>query len=388
MNLWTVFAMELRMRWRDRASVVLAFVAPVVLAAVTSLAFANFDKLDPVKLALVDHDRGALSAQFIKELQTDPRLRQLLRLRVVDSTSHAETLVRQGRSEAVLVIPEGFSTAVVNAQRPPSLLVLSTDQKPIAGSVAQAVAQEFDTRASAVTLAAKTTQQLVEGQPHGGVRKSVPVGTGAVPFPRQASTKPLKTASYFAPSMTIVFLFFAVSFGARNIWVERRQKTLMRSSLSGASVRTVVAGKLAAAYVFGVLASLSAWATTSLVFKTTWGPPGAVLMLIAAMSAAAVGVSLVVATVVRREEQLDTVTAVVSFVLVLLGGNFIPPSSLPATIRHVSLATPNGWAMRGFLDSVTTAHAGAAVGAALVTLAYAVVLFVVGGVRVKGLLQR
>ena len=37
-----------------------------------------------------------------------------------------------------------------------------------------------------------------------------------------------------------------------------------------------------------------------------------------------------------------------TFALALLGGNFTPPGDMTDQMRQLSLATPNGWALRGF----------------------------------------
>jgi ABC-2 type transport system permease protein len=61
------------------------------------------------------------------------------------------------------------------------------------------------------------------------------------------------------------------------------------------------------------------------------------------------GVATFVCSLARTERQADSVTAATAFVLALLGGNFVGPN-LPPVLRTLSLATPNGWALRAFVD--------------------------------------
>jgi ABC-2 type transport system permease protein len=64
------------------------------------------------------------------------------------------------------------------------------------------------------------------------------------------------------------------------------------------------------------------------------------------------------------------------FGLAILGGNFVFLSSAPKLVRTLALATPNGWALRAFMDMSTGAGAGSAVQPVLAIL---LVTLVAGG---------
>jgi len=66
--------------------------------------------------------------------------------------------------------------------------------------------------------------------------------------------------------------------------------------------------------------------------------------------AAAMGVTAVVQTLARTQEQAANYGSMVGLSFALLGGNFFPLFALPDVIQKISLATPNGWALRGFTD--------------------------------------
>ncbi|MGZ4697124.1 MAG: hypothetical protein ACXVGT_06585 [Oryzihumus sp.] len=59
-----------------------------------------------------------------------------------------------------------------------------------------------------------------------------------------------------------------------------------------------------------------------------------------------------------------------TFGLVLLGGNFIFISAAPPTLRTLSLFTPNGWALRAFTDLAGGAGWTAALPPLLAILAF------------------
>jgi ABC-2 type transport system permease protein len=151
--------------------------------------------------------------------------------------------------------------------------------------------------------------------------------------------------------MAIFFLFFTVSFGARGILVERRQGTLRRLLASAAPPGAVLAGKALAAFVLGVTSVLVVWLATALVFGADWGDPLAVVALTVTSVFAAIGVTALVVTLARTDEQAEGYGSLVVFTLAL-GGNFVYLAQLPDLLQRLSLLTPNGWALRGFVDLV------------------------------------
>jgi ABC-2 type transport system permease protein len=152
-----------------------------------------------------------------------------------------------------------------------------------------------------------------------------------------------------------VFLLFSVTPVAKSLWADRQSNVLQRILSMGVSRWTTVVGKALVGQVIGMLSITAVWVTTQVVFDAHWGSPAAVLLLMAVTSSVAVALSFAIASVVRTEEQHDGLTALVTFLLVLAGGNFVTPTSMPSALRSLTLFTPNGWEMRGFLDLATSA---------------------------------
>ncbi|HSR28175.1 MAG TPA: ABC transporter permease, partial [Actinomycetes bacterium] len=180
------------------------------------------------------------------------------------------------------------------------------------------------------------------------------------------------------PSMAIFFLFFTVSFGARSVLAERRQGTMKRLLASAASPSGVLAGKALAAFVLGTSSVLVMWLATTLVFGADWGDPVAVVALTISSVLSAIGITALVVTLAKSEEQAEGFSSLVVFTLALLGGNFVYLAQLPETLQRVSLLTPNGWALRGFVDLVAD-------GGGLATVAVPVAVTLAVGLATGGL---
>ncbi len=74
------------------------------------------------------------------------------------------------------------------------------------------------------------------------------------------------------------------------------------------------------------------------------------LALIVALSLTLVGLTALVITVARTERQADGFASMLTFGLVLLGGNFVFIGGAPPLVRTLALLTHNGWALRAFTD--------------------------------------
>jgi ABC-2 type transport system permease protein len=353
---------DLRQRLRDRSALVIAFVAPFVLASIIGLAFGG-DSAFRATYAVVDADRGPVAAGFTDGVLGSPGLRDLVTVRRVDD-GEARALVDRGEADAAFLLPSGLSASVQRGG-PATITVLESGEDPIAGQVGRSLAEGYAAELAATQLAVRTAldaSAAAPGDPAGaapGAAEARRLGERAAAsrppvqlVEGQVGGRTIEAANYFGPSMAIFFLFFTVSFGARSILAERRQGTLQRLLASAASTGGVLAGKALAAFVLGTASVLVMWLATTLVFGADWGDPVAVVALTVSSVLSAIGITALVVTLARTDEQAEGYSSLVVFTLALLGGNFVYLAQLPELLQRVSLLTPNGWALRGFVDLV------------------------------------
>jgi ABC-2 type transport system permease protein len=345
---------DLRQRLRDRSGLVIAFVAPFLLASIIGLAFGGDDGFRAT-YAVADDDRGPLAAGFVDGVLADPGLAEVVTLRRV-GRDQARLLVDRGEADAAFLLPAGFSAAVRRGE-PATITVLEAGENPVAGQVARSLADAYAARLDAIRLSVRTAVEASGRPPAEAETSRLGERAAALRLPVQLTegrvgVREIEPANYFGPSMAIFFLFFTVSFGARSILTERQQGTLGRLLASAASPGAVIAGKALAAFLLGTSSVLVMWLATSLVFGADWGDPLAVVVLTVTSVLAAIGITAMVITLARTDEQADGFSALVVFTLALLGGNFVYLAQLPELLQRVSLLTPNGWALRGYVDLV------------------------------------
>jgi ABC-2 type transport system permease protein len=373
---------DLRQRLRDRSAIVLGFIAPLVVAGLISAAFGSAGSFH-ADVAVVNLDGGPVATGFTSFLKS-PDLADLLTVASVTSEADARAKVSSGELSAAFVIPQGFSTAVNSGSGRPITVLASVDSS-IAAQVSRSLAQSF-------TAQIEATQLSVQAAVHAGAPSSSAATLSAqaaaqrpleLTVAQPAGTRALTGTSYYSPAMGIFFMFFAIGFGARGFYLERAGGTLERLAAAPIGPGTILAGKSLATFVYSVASLGTVAVVTSLFFKADWGPPLVVLSLIVALALTVVGLTALVITASRTERQAEGFASILTFGLVLLGGNFIFLGGAPELVRNLALLTPNGWALRAFTDL-----AGGGDWTAAVTPLMAILAFAIGSGAVAFALRR
>lgn len=347
---------DLRRRLRDRSMIVFAVVAPLVLAGIVSLAFGGPEDFG-VDLAVVDEDGSEASAAVVGRLEA---LRDTapIHVDVVGSVADARDRVDDDDVGAAVVLGAGFGTGEGTVG------VITAPKRPTAAAVADGIAATIASRVDASRLAATTAIQA-GADPAEAIEAAASIAP-AIELDDVAVGGDYSIAAYMAPAMAILFLFFAVGLAAQSLLVEEREGTLARVRAAPVRGAAVVAGKALAVVVVALTSFVVVWVASTLLMGASWGDPLGVVLVVVATVIAVAGVSAVLAGWARTEAQADGLTTAVALVFALLGGTFVPIAEMPDALRAVSLATPNGWALRA-LDELSAGEG--AVGDVLVHVA-------------------
>ncbi len=361
---FVIAARILRQRLRDRSALIFAVLTPLGLAVAFSLLVAPAQTSYHTSYAVYDGDRGAYSRVLLDDVFGHLVAGGVADLEPVASEAEARAAVGAARVGAGIVVPAGFSQAIA-AGTPTSVTILGRDA-PAALQIARSTVQRFASSVGATQLTIATTLATMPGAaPAAG-----PVGPGAsldpatlgqiaasllAPGPisvvdESADRRQATTQSFYSASMAIMFLFFATQYGALSLLAERRAGTLAR--LLAAPIRpasVVLAGALAGMALGLITMSVMVVATTVLV-GAHWGPPLLVALLMVAAVLAAVGVSTLVSTFARTEEQAGGWNVIVAMTLAVMGGTFISVAQGPELLARLSLVTPHAWFLRAIDD--------------------------------------
>lgn len=343
---------DLRQRLRDRSALMLALVLPLALAFIYGSLFGPSAAPVTFRYAVVDLDRGVVSRAFVTDVLRAIEGRGFVKVTEVDAAAEADRQVEARTVDAAFILAAGF-TAAVQRQAPAQIEVIGSVDAPTAADVARSIARSFaaDINGIRLALAAGLSgtdhDRLTDDQLAAVAQRAAATARPVLLDDISARAKILDIKTYFAAGMAVFFLFFTVQFGVSSLLDERGQGTLARLLSTPIPPVSVLAGKLLASVVLGLISMAVLVGATTVLMGISWGSPGGVALLVLAGVLAATGVMSLVASLARTPDQAGSWQAVISVLLGLLGGAFFPMAQVGGLISAASLATPHAWFLRG-----------------------------------------
>src|SRR5690606_35558218 len=192
-------------------------------------------------------------------------------------------------------------------------------------------------------------------------------------------------ATYTAAGMAVFFLLFTAGLSVTSLLREREDGTLARLLAAPVAPAGILAGKLLATVLLGLVAMAVLVGASTVLLGASWGHPVGVAALVTGATLAATGLMTVVAGFARTAEQAGNAGAAISVVLGLFGGSFVPLSQL-GPLSAAAYLTPHRWFLQGLADL-----AGGDLSVVLVPtaalLGFAAVTFGLGLLRVRKVVQ-
>ncbi|MEZ5376770.1 MAG: ABC transporter permease [Acidimicrobiales bacterium] len=351
MSIFTIARADLLRGLRSRSAIITSFVAPLAMAIVFGLMFSSSGSAS-FTIGLVDVAGSPISGQIVDSMVggSDDQVT----FTSIDSVAAAETAVEDDDVGAAIVFEAADGAPGIG------LRVIETPASPLSSQVAQSIASSV---ATSIETGGRPPVELAD-LTLGGRELSAPV--------------------YFGASMAILLLFFSTGMAAQSILEDRQSRTLDRILSGPTTIWSVLIGKVLAVAVLAVLGFMTVWIVTTLLFGANWGSPPAVFILIVATVVALAGVATFVGGFAKTPQQASTLTAVVTFGLSLLGGNFTGPADAPAALRALRSFTPNGRALEAFTRLSVDAVSFGSIAVTIVALiGFGVVFGAVGLVRLR-----
>jgi ABC-2 type transport system permease protein len=262
--------------------------------------------------------------------------------------------LRNGRLKYVIVLEAGLSDELALLSNPREPFIRLLAEPGIDGNLfnalraeAQAIAGQLKARGALQTLgesmaASPTAQRLVQAERFAG---------GAVGGPRPTSVQQNVSA-------WLVFGMFFVIAALANLFVEeRRCGALARLQSLGVPNAVLLASK--ALPYFGVnllqaalMMMVGAWLMPllggdALVFAHVKWP--ALVLVVAAVSAAAVSLALMLSCLVRTHAQAAAVGPVLNVLMAAIGGIMVPTFVMPSFMQALARWSPMNWGLEGLL---------------------------------------
>ncbi|MFO1093176.1 MAG: ABC transporter permease [Planctomycetaceae bacterium] len=372
MNAWHITRKDLLVLWRDRRSLVVLLILPLVFITIIGLSTGRLlgwqNQNDALKVAIVNLDQGELSQSIVQRLG---RHEGLAAQSAVDIRA-AERLLEAGRCVAVVRFGPEFEQRVGDLR---SVDALQIDQGPLARDLS--ALDVHITSEPTLTNVEAIVRMIVQGEvlrgvipavlrKNGWIRNYIRVHARAADEPAEsppavpAAPQRLGYGSIvyqtIVPSYTVLFTFFLVTIMAGSFVAERDAGTLRRLQTLPVDSAALVVGKTLPFLCISLCQGALLFLAGKVLFGMDWGRhPALLATVIVCTSLSATCLGLLVATLVRTTSQVSTFATLIIIVMAGISGCFMPRAWLPPAMQQVSLATPHAWALMAYNQLLNSA---------------------------------
>ena len=345
---FTLVRKDLLQFLQNRRALIMSLLAPVLIGAFFGGLFNPKDtQVKQLPLAVVDLDQSTTSERLVAALRADTSFA----VQTLDP-ARAQLLVQRGKLRAALTLPAGFGDqaglALMGAGPKPELtLVYDPSQAMVPALVRGLLAQH---------VARAVAQQALGGNTAAGPALSLPYILREQEGSAADGGRPAGAydsyAHAFAGMATQFVLLMAVDTGIgllllrhTGLWLRLRVAPLSRAQLLGS--------RIASAALIGVLVFAVVFAVAIGVFgvRVNGSAIGLVAVVLAtALASASFG--LMIAALGRSPEATRGLAILVTLLLVMVGGAWVPSFLFPPWLQAAAAWTPIHWAVDG-MDAMT-----------------------------------
>jgi ABC-2 type transport system permease protein len=376
---------------RDRASLALSFILPVVFFSIFAVIFGGqHDATPKISLIVVDQDQSQASHNLVKGLKRESSLAITTRPASKSKTAAqlpeytattAEAAVKAGDAPVALIIPHGFGEHPISfgpGTAGTSIQLLNDASDTIAPQMVMGLLQKAAMTAMPASMAEegmKYTDEYIggltpdqrkvmnanldklrkvenSGELNGESSGSSGLNGGIINVtPRSVvgENKKNPMVSFYAAAIGVMFLLFTASGSAGSLLDEAESGTLDRVLSSRVTMTKLLAGKVAfnTLLAFMQLIVMFVWACAVFKLDLFTHIPGVVVMGVCTAFAVA-GFGILLASVCHTRAQLGALSTLLILLMSSVGGSMFPRFLMPAAMQKAGLFTINAWAIDGF----------------------------------------
>lgn len=241
----------------------------------------------------------------------------------------------------------------LGSMRLDSLLTSQKQKQAVGAGVQKALQQQFDK----YTLTGKTWKELTQPKSKPGVEEPIMEPAGGPPLARGDLRYQI-----LVPSNTVMFAFFLVLTVGWLFVSERREGTLKRLRAAPISRTQILCGKMVPCFLLSLAQGFFLLVAGKLVFNMNWGSePLWLIPLVFTTSLAAMGMSLLVASLARTETQVAIYGTLLVLVLAGISGCMMPRDLMPEQMKQLSRIAPHAWALDAYAQLLTSSEPNLAV---------------------------
>lgn len=379
-DIGTLLWKDLRRARRNPVPYLIHLCIPLVITGLLGMVFSSASKGDAglgrIRVAIVDEDDSAV-VQLLRGALGQSQASERLDARFLER----ETALREVTNNAVaavIVIPKGFTTHLLDGTQPAVLELVKNPAQAIHPAIVEEALAVLTTALDALArnfgddIAAwrpvvmgdrpfnlKEIGVLLERTGERLDRLRGSPGLWRVAYQKEATPEsgPKSNATtsgspkagfnmfaFLLPGMAAMFLVFLADVAMRDLQREIRFRTFQRLCTLPPGATPFVLAKVVFTLVIVVLGAAILMGGGSLLFGITWRQPWAVAALAVAIGVFACGLMAALAGILGGEKKADVLNTVVGMALGLASGCTFPSEALPDFLRlYVTPLLPPAW---------------------------------------------
>ena len=343
---------------------------------------------------------------IVSILESD-EMADLIEITFANDPQTARASVDSQQAQVAIIIPADFSEQFADVREGKAVIEFYQDPTLTIGpAIMRSVLNRFMDSMGGVKIALNVfmdessssdyalTGQFVQGYLDSSLALSedlegelleVRAPSGAQPNAEEESQNVL--VSILAPIMSGMMVFYAFFTGtstAQSILKEEEERTLPRLFTTPTPQVTILTGKLMSVFMTVFVQVVVLLIAARLIFGIHWGEFVPVVLTGVGIIFSASAFGIFVNSFLKDTKQAGvlfggvlSVTGMVGMISIFSGGS---PSAAPLG-NTVSLVVPQGWAIRGLMQSLQGEPVGAVLLTAVVMLAWSAAFFIVGVLR-------
>ncbi|MDR0702111.1 MAG: ABC transporter permease [Azoarcus sp.] len=380
---------------RDRHALAALFAMPAIFILVMSLALADTDAFSgkdsaAIHYTLLDLDKSRASAALEARLGNTPFSGKHP---PPADTEAARRQIQAGETAFALLIPQGYGQQIVARQTPVLQLLVDPTlphalregfyRQVEAAHIRVSVLLALGTPEKAPAPPGAATTPMAEFEAPALAVEAVGHGDAAPPAPPSAVQQNV-------PAWLIFSMFFVVIPISAIFIGERQHGALQRLATQRVSFGLILAGKFLPFLLINqiqavLMVGVGRWLVPlcggeALILPQSAAALAALWLVSLAVSTAAVGWALFIASLAKSSEQATVLGGVGNILMGAVGGIMVPRFVMPAAMQPWTRLSPMDWALEGFhqvmlrnggiSDTLPAAAALAAFGLAALALAW------------------
>ncbi len=378
---------DLRLFFMDRRAVTMSFVAPIVIGSFFGYIFGGVNsnsQPSKISVAAIDQDGSAISKRIVAALAADPALD--VSPRELDG---ARAAIKSGKLSVAAAIPKGFgenaARSFFRSQNKPEVQLLydpshAAELQMVRGMLTQHVMEIVSSEAISGTgsqnYLAEANRELdgasgmnpADRQSLRNMLASVsawnqrrqanPAAAGQSVFSMPYTVReeavtaragvPYNSMAHSFAGMCVQFILFMGIDAGMTVLMQRRSGLWKRLQAAPLSRWTIIGSRAASAAIVAMIIMLAVFGFARVAFgvRIDGSFPGFLGVCVAfAIMTASFG--LLVAVLGKTPEASRGIAILVTLLLVMLGGSWVPAFIFPQWLQNVSFAVPTRWAVDG-----------------------------------------